>query len=211
MAKKVLVVILGLCILAAAGADVYLCMVLARSDKVRTYSEQQTENTAKADGTENDNQQTEEQNAEEQDTGVAASMDGFSAGVPQMPETDNKAAVNDEASRENEAPADNTAAEGNAEEEELSNADYILPYSDSKYYKKKDLKKLTRQEVKLARNEIYARHGRRFTIDESVREYFEGKNWYQPTVDEVSDSEFNKYEIANRDLIIAYEKEKKWR
>lgn len=206
MAKKVLAVILGLCILAAAGADVYLCMVLARSDKVRTYSKQQTENTAEADKNENDNQES-----GEQDTGIVASMDGFSAGVPQMPETDNTAAVNDEASGENEAPADNTAAEGNAEEEELSDADYILPYSDSKYYKKKDLKKLTRQEVKLARNEIYARHGRRFTIDESVREYFEGKDWYQPTVDEVSDSEFNKYEIANRDLIIAYEKEKKWR
>lgn len=206
MLKKVLAVILGLCILAAAGADVYLHMVLARSDKVRTYSEQQAENTADADEKENDTPESEEQS-----TDIVSSMDGFTAGGTQMPGTDNTAAVNNDSVGNNESAADNSAVEGNAQGQELSDADYILPDSDSRYYKKKDLKKLTRQEVKLARNEIYARHGRRFTKDESVREYFEGKDWYQPTVDEVADSEFNKYEIANRDLIVAYEKKKKWR
>lgn len=92
----------------------------------------------------------------------------------------------------------------------ISNEDYILPESDSKYYTKKDLKKLTKKEVKLARNEIYARHGRKFTKDEEVIKYFNSKDWYEGTKKEVSDSELNKYEIANRDLIVKYEKEKKW-
>ena len=88
--------------------------------------------------------------------------------------------------------------------------DYILKDSDSKYYKAKDLKGLSKWEVQLARNEIYARHGRKFTTDE-VREYFEGKDWYHGTVEEVEDSELNKYEIANRDMIQKYEKSKGWR
>ena len=97
----------------------------------------------------------------------------------------------------------------NTEQTENTEGDYILPESNKKYYKKKDLKGLTKKEVKLARNEIYARHGRIFTTDE-IREYFESKDWYTGTVDEVSDSKLNKYEIANRDLIVKYEKEKGW-
>lgn len=88
--------------------------------------------------------------------------------------------------------------------------DYILKDSDSRYYTKKDLKGLSKWEVQLARNEIYARHGRKFTTDE-IREYFEGKDWYSGVVEDVSDSELNKYEIANRDMIQKYEKSKGWR
>lgn len=87
--------------------------------------------------------------------------------------------------------------------------DYILKDSDSKYYTVEDLKGLTRTEVQLARNEIYARHGRKFTTDE-IREYFEAKSWYRGVVDDVDDSELNKYEIANRDMIQKYEKSKGW-
>lgn len=101
------------------------------------------------------------------------------------------------------------AEEPKADETVSDSSDYILPKSDKKYYKKKDLKGLTKKELKLARNEIYARHGRIFTTDE-IREYFEGKDWYEPKVDEVSDSELNKFEIANRDLIVEYEEEKGW-
>ena len=104
-------------------------------------------------------------------------------------------------------PKENTQVTSN---NGISNEDYILPESDSKYYTKKDLKKLTKKEVKLARNEIYARHGRKFTKDKDVIKYFESKDWYEGTKNEVSESELNKYEIANRDLIVKYEKEKKW-
>ena len=88
--------------------------------------------------------------------------------------------------------------------------DYILADSNSKYYTKKDLKGLSRWEVQLARNEIYARHGRKFTTDE-IRKYFEGKDWYSGVVEDIPDSELNQYEIANRDMILKYEKSKGWR
>lgn len=88
--------------------------------------------------------------------------------------------------------------------------DYILPDSDKKYLSSSDLEGLTKAELKIARNEIYARHGRMFD-DAALREHFESKSWYKPKYkpkefDAKGDSVFNEYEIANRDLIQKAEK-----
>lgn len=94
--------------------------------------------------------------------------------------------------------------------EDDSSNDYILPYSDSEYLTEDDLDGLTPDEIRLACNELYARHGRKFK-DADYQAYFNSKSWYQGTVepDDFDDTAvFNKYELANRDFIIAYEKEK---
>lgn len=44
------------------------------------------------------------------------------------------------------------------EEEAAAKSAYILPNSDTKLLTKDDLKGLTSEECKIARNEIYARH-----------------------------------------------------
>ena len=87
--------------------------------------------------------------------------------------------------------------------------DYILAGSDSRYISKEELDTLTKQELVFARNEIYARHGRKFN-DPELREYFMQFDWYTPTVEpeDFNDSMLNKYEVSNIDLIVAYEKEK---
>ena len=67
---------------------------------------------------------------------------------------------------------------------------------------------LTADECRLALNEIYARHGRKFN-DPDYRAYFNSKSWYNGTIDpdDFDDTAlFNKYELANRDYIIDYEK-----
>lgn len=91
-------------------------------------------------------------------------------------------------------------------------AQYILPESDSRFLTKDDLDGLTQEECRLARNELFARHGRIFQ-DESLRAYFESLEWYQGTVlpDDFDESVFNEYEFANRDLIVEYEKEQGYR
>lgn len=90
--------------------------------------------------------------------------------------------------------------------------DYILEGSDSKYLTKADLVGLTAEECRLARNEIYARHGRIFK-DVEIREYFESFDWYNPTIppDDFEELMLNDYEIANRDLIVEYESEQGYR
>ncbi len=98
------------------------------------------------------------------------------------------------------------------EQETAQSDDYILASSDSKYLNKADLYGLSAEECRLARNEIYARHGRMFK-DAALQEYFESFDWYYPTIqpDDFEESMLNEYEIANRDLIVEYELEQGYR
>lgn len=80
---------------------------------------------------------------------------------------------------------------------------YIIPDSDTRYLERSiDLSGLSQYELRLARNEIYARHGRKFN-DPSLQSYFNGKGWYVPTTeaDQFNDSCLNAYEKANLALI----------
>lgn len=132
-------------------------------------------------------------------------------------------------------PAQNTPAQSNVDttptqddsdylppdEELLDDSDedneweYIFYDSDSSYIDEDMLDQLTQEEVQLARNEIYARHGRKFT-NEKIRAYFEDKSWYSPEIeadvfDEQQDSIFNKYEKKNITTIVEYEKKQGWK
>ncbi|MCI9486362.1 MAG: YARHG domain-containing protein [Lachnospiraceae bacterium] len=86
-------------------------------------------------------------------------------------------------------------------------SEYILPTSNSAYLTEMDLIPLTKEQLRLARNEIYARHGRKFK-DASLNEYFLSKSWYVPLIepDHFNENVFNDYETANRKLIADYEK-----
>lgn len=55
--------------------------------------------------------------------------------------------------------------------------EYIIPDSDSRYLSINDLRGLTKEECRIARNEIVARKGRKFK-DHELQEYFESKSWY---------------------------------
>lgn len=80
---------------------------------------------------------------------------------------------------------------------------YIIPDSDTRYLERSlDLSGLSQYELRLARNEIYARHGRKFN-DPSLQSYFNGKGWYAPTTeaDQFNESCLNAYEKANLALI----------
>ncbi len=85
--------------------------------------------------------------------------------------------------------------------------DYILPESNSRTYTEEELKDLSADELRLARNEIYARHGRIFDAPD-LKEYFEDKSWYKGTVDadDFNNDELNGYEQKNLDLIKELEK-----
>jgi flagellar basal body-associated protein FliL len=87
--------------------------------------------------------------------------------------------------------------------------DYIIPYSDSRYLTEEDLAGLTKEQLRLARNEIYARHGRRFN-DAGLQSYFDSQEWYNGTIepDDFNMSVFNDYEMKNKDYILAYEQGK---
>lgn len=96
-----------------------------------------------------------------------------------------------------------------ATSESKTDHDYVLPDSSSRYLTKKDLKGLTAEELRIARNEIMARHGRQFN-DPALAAYFESKDWYQGTVEpETFDRQvgelLNEYEMKNVALIQSME------
>lgn len=87
------------------------------------------------------------------------------------------------------------------------NNDYMIPDSSTRYLTKADLNDLSEWEIRVARNEIYARHGRMFNSKE-LAEYFESKSWYTPTIpaEEFDNSYLNGIEVENLKFITDYEK-----
>lgn len=96
--------------------------------------------------------------------------------------------------------------------ENVAENDYILEESDSRYLTLEELDGMNADECRLARNEIYARHGRKFS-DESLQAYFLQFDWYEPTIEPEAfdESMLNSYELENRDLIVQYEEEMGYR
>ena len=87
---------------------------------------------------------------------------------------------------------------------EIMDADdgYVFPDADTEYISKSDIKKLSDSELQYAVNEIYARHGLKFTKKVN-KERFEKKAWYNGTVDDQDSISLNKYEKKNVDTMAA--------
>ncbi len=90
--------------------------------------------------------------------------------------------------------------------EEADSDDFIFADSNTRKLTEQELEGLSAADCRIAINEIFARHGRRFR-DEYLQEYFDSKDWYIGTVepDDFDESVFNEYEVANRDLLVQYE------
>ena len=97
------------------------------------------------------------------------------------------------------AAGESQAAGGEAQPTEAAaDGDYILPNSDKAYLTQEDLAGLTKEQLRIARNEIFARHGRTFG-DGELQKYFESKSWYNGTLsgDQFDSNVLNKFEEAN--------------
>ena len=110
-----------------------------------------------------------------------------------------------------ETTTETTEATTEATTEEQKN-EYILKNSSSEYISEADIKGFTKEQCRIARNEIYARHGRLFD-DESLQEYFNSCSWYSGYISpsDFSENSLNAYEKANLQTIIEYEKEMGYR
>lgn len=80
----------------------------------------------------------------------------------------------------------------------VEKSEFILPDSSFRLLTAEDVKGLTREQIKLARNEIYARHGRKFK-DESLNSYFGAKAWYKENPSyKYNNDELNVSDIENK-------------
>lgn len=82
----------------------------------------------------------------------------------------------------------------------------MLPKSSYSKIAKSKIAKLSKKQLRIARNEIYARHGRRFK-DKKLQKYFNKKNWYYGYIspDEFDEDSLNDIEKRNIKLLLKYE------
>jgi hypothetical protein len=84
-----------------------------------------------------------------------------------------------------------------------ASGEFILPFSNTREVTAEDLNGLSFWEMKVARNEIYARHGRSF-ISKDLSCYFAKQGWYK--VDpSYSDSSLSSIETTNVEFILNFE------
>ena len=76
--------------------------------------------------------------------------------------------------------------------------DYIFPRSSYDYLNSSDFAGKTKEELRRGRNEIYARHGRRFN-DKGLQWYFDSRPWYHGTIapGDFKESVLNDWEKEN--------------
>jgi len=91
----------------------------------------------------------------------------------------------------------------------LHSDDYIFSFSSVRLITDDELSSLNRTELRLARNEIFARLGRMFN-DQELQDYFNSKSWYIPVYspevfDAFGNSALNAIEIENLHRIRARE------
>lgn len=84
--------------------------------------------------------------------------------------------------------------------------------SDKEYITNEYLDTLSQKQVRLILNEMYARHGYIFNLDEYIQ-YFSSRPWYVPkyTSADQAESYFNDVEKYNKKIIVNYEISKGWR
>ena len=90
--------------------------------------------------------------------------------------------------------------------EEPVSDDYILPDSATRRLTQADVADLTWEQCCLARNEIFARHGRLFQTPQ-IAAYFEAQSWYHGTIPGASFSNdvLSQIERDNIDFLVSYE------
>lgn len=86
--------------------------------------------------------------------------------------------------------------------------DYLLPEAATRYYTSEEIAGMPLQVLCYAKNEIYARHGRKFQSQE-LTDYFRSQAWYYGKIEpgDFSESLLNDYEKANAALLSERENE----
>ena len=83
---------------------------------------------------------------------------------------------------------------------------YLLPDADTYFITEKNISWMDDNELILARNEFFARRGRKFST-KWISDYFSKQKWYHAKIEEKQFTSylFNTYELTNLNFISAYE------
>lgn len=124
---------------------------------------------------------------------------------------DSSASAASSAATENTASSAASSSSSAAASVGTTQDDYLLPDVATKAYTKSDLSSKSDYDLYLARNEVFAKYGRKFKNDD-LNQYFSTKSWYVPTYDPATfdsmPTPLNDLEQANVNLIRQIEAER---
>ncbi len=89
----------------------------------------------------------------------------------------------------------------------VSKGEYIIADSSARLLTETDLQGLSKAQLELARNEIFARHGRAFKRAD-IQNYFESKSWYKKDANYNYGNDYanlSEIELTNAKFILAHE------
>jgi DNA-directed RNA polymerase specialized sigma24 family protein len=114
------------------------------------------------------------------------------APVKEETKKEDKEEVKQEEIEEEDTKKEESSKEENKEETKADDSEYIFPESNTRLLSRAEVEARTKEELRLARNEIFARHGMIFGGD--LEEYFSSKSWYRGTVS--SEEFYDKVEMS---------------
>lgn len=125
-------------------------------------------------------------------------------------EKEDKEEKADETVPDSEKPAAAENQEQEPEEEPAASAleEYILSESSQRLLSASELVNLSSEELRLARNEIYARHGRKFQ-NPQMQAYFNARSWYSGTIAPEDFTEDLLSEMEKRNIALIQEEEQR--
>ena len=104
-------------------------------------------------------------------------------------------------SEKKEQAKDSSTADG-VDKDGPGKDEYMLPDSATRAYSKSELEKLSNEELYYARNEIYARHGRKFK-NTDLQQHFGSKSWYKGTIEPEAFDETSVFNQIEKDNVQA--------
>lgn len=189
--EKQIIISLGVAIAVVAIALIAMMITSGNSDNRQSSSlKDAVQQESNGNGSDDVSESDAGESVSEEDAGESG--DNMTTEQPTTQETTEE--VTEEAT---------TAAKNNTASNVMDADDgYIFPDADTSYVSKSSVKKLSDEELQYAVNEVYARHGLKFTKKKN-KERFEKKEWYVGTVDDQNDISLNKYEKKNVDTMAA--------
>lgn len=97
----------------------------------------------------------------------------------------------------------NDQSDSDKDESVSSDSDYVFPTSSDEIIPEDDIESLDSFDLRIAINEIYARHGYTFPSNADMRSYFDQMDWYYPddSVNSMKKIHFSSVEKDNIDAM----------
>ena len=202
----IVTVLIAMLLLGAAAGGVYYMFFRSDSQTEEREDREEDREEKNEDSLGGEKAENEEDISSEEETSAQKALENPTLPSEPLPSSQTESAAISYTAHAYEMPTAPGTPQQGQQSYVTPYGDYIIADSHLRYLTKEELSSYTKDQLRLARNEIYARHGRLFN-DEALQSYFNSKSWYNGTVSSGSFNAniLNEYEKKNLLTIKAVE------